>query len=622
MDRGSNGPLYHDCDPAKDRGQVLMEYIHTGLLNSIWASVLLGVVVAACHRVGSCALQPFFSEKKADGPELAIFGIGAGLAAFASIIWVLGSLGFLSPAVLWTVLVVFFSVPFFVSSGNKAGERLNLLGEGKPAFFMMFLTAPVFFLSWLQAVSPPIGNDALAYHLSHPKFFIENGRIGYIHHARESLWPYLTEMLYMGGLILQGASLAKLFHWLYFILTAAALYVLGRRFFNDKAARWSVLAFLYTPAAFAQAGYAYVDHSFAFYVLLTVYSYFLVRRLGGSRSAALCGLFCGAALSVKFLALGLWAIWAVLWLLTSKRLKEPLLFLAASVLVCGGWYARSWILLGNPVYPFFHTYFGGYGYATTIGQAVGMGKDVLSFILLLPRMTLFPGPFGGEVLGPFYLIFLPFLPWTVKGSRSECRWLAVLILLYMLFLFTQSQQVRFYLSIVPVLALGVGVAVDFLIKIEGFIKKLVLLTMSILLVLHGGIYVYHARDAWDSWTGKASAKVYLENHERSFRGYMYLKENAKPADKVFIASEPRSFYRGTSEPVYYTDALKKEMRLKNESLDTFLDKKGFEYIWLLEGAEPGLEAYLRDRPYHKAFSYHFEEGGVIFRHVIYKKGGS
>src|SRR3989338_7836769 len=116
--------------------------------------------------------------------------------------------------------------------------------------FEKFLLAVLFaipIICLFGSFAPEIGNDALAYHLYHPKIFIQDHSIGYIPFTRESLWPYLTQMLFTLGLLFKSVTLAKMFNFLYGILAVLAVYSFVRFFFSRKEALLASALFYSAP---------------------------------------------------------------------------------------------------------------------------------------------------------------------------------------------------------------------------------------------------------------------------------------------------------------------------------------------------------------------------------------
>jgi len=607
-----------------------MEFLTSGPLASGWATFLVLVVLGGLAWFGGwiLALVGYAPEV---GPanarveteltpgEFWLFGAASGLFFFSSAILLLGTFGFLTKTSALLLVLGLYLAPFLVRTEVMVFPAVSRFFF-KPHVLFTVCFGAALLLSWVSALAPPTGTDSLSYHLTHPKLFILNKGISYLEGTRESLWPYLTEMLFTFGLRVEGTTLATLFHWIFYGLTAAAVYLFGCRFFDESSGKLAALIFLFTPAAFAQAGHAYVDLSLAFFVFLGAYAFLVYVRTGAARFAFLAGALCGAAAGVKFLGLGACALLGVLTFFPKgPRVKACFLFLLGACLAGGFWYLRSWWVLGNPVYPFFPEFFAGHGFHSDIAEE-GMGRGVTAFLVLFWNLTFYPNSFGGEILGPFYLMFLPLLLFTLKDFKAIYVYILIFAAAYAGFIFTQSQQARFFLSVAPLLAMGAGAAVRKLRAVEGkALKGAARLFFISVLALHAGIFVYRTRDAWGVALGRTGAVEYLATHERSFKGYQFLESRVKTGEKVLNSAEPKYFYGSLRGMVINAPSLRRSLDKVGMTLTQYLDEQKFDYIWLLHGFNPELFGYVRSRGYEEIYHYEFVEKPVTFRYSIWAR---
>ena len=269
------------------------------------------------------------------------------------------------------------------------------------------------------ALAPAIGQDELCYHLMQPKNYVRAGAVYEVPFSSNSLWPYLMHMLFTLGLLLEGDSLAKLFHFSTYVGTALGVYAFLRREADAKTAVYGLAGYSLIPTAFIQASFAYVDNALAFYIFLAAYSLYYFFKDQRFIWIALAGIFAGFAASVKMIGLfilPMFAAYAVLLFIKNKRPRRCLAGLTVfflAFITCGGlWYVRAWALRGNPVYPFYPDFFGGHGWKDTTYLFHGGKRGLVEFLFFPWNLTFRPQLFGGEQVGIIFLATLPLLIFT------------------------------------------------------------------------------------------------------------------------------------------------------------------------------------------------------------------
>lgn len=160
-----------------------------------------------------------------------------------------------------------------------------------------------------------------------------------------------------------------------------------------------------------------------------------------------------------------------LYLVVSARRHRPVgevlggvVRLAVPVgLLMAPWIIKSWVLTGNPAYPFLYSVFGGPEWSVELGQqlrewqqGMGMGRSWIDYLLLPFRVVTQGGPgydhFDGRIL-PLWAILVPLA--LVAGRRQPLilRSLSVAGLYFLLWALS-SQQMRFLIPILPLLAVA------------------------------------------------------------------------------------------------------------------------------------------------------------------------
>ncbi len=77
----------------------------------------------------------------------------------------------------------------------------------------------------LSCFVPPGGHewDALSYHLAAPQIYLTHHKIVFLPTDHHSNFPFIVEMLFTIGLLLNGFALSNMFHWLLGALTVCAM---------------------------------------------------------------------------------------------------------------------------------------------------------------------------------------------------------------------------------------------------------------------------------------------------------------------------------------------------------------------------------------------------------------
>jgi len=439
-------------------------FLTTALLLAAWCLILTG-----SGRLALAGLSlPFRS--RAEQVFLA-FGVGLWMAAAA--LFVLAAAQSLRPlplACLLAALIVSAIFGWLRALPCDPSPDPLIPSRERPAALLL---AVLLLADGIFVLTPEIGKDALIYHLAVPKLTLAHGGFFPIPGNVFSGYPLLAEMHYLAALAAGGEALAKAMH---FALLAGTLLGIGRISRLIRGNAFPVLAMLIfasIPAVFQVSHSAYNDLFVACFTLAALHA-FLRWREGRLRGwLALAALFCGAAVACKYTALLLapLGVLGVLWNHAGSRqsraaLRDLVLYGLAFLAASGPFYLKSWVLTGNPFYPFLWGIFGGRGWDADQArlydlfvQNLGMGRTWKDYLLLPWNLSLrarTDSPAFDGILGPIFLLTLPFL----AGVR---RWGAPLkvLLLYgaaaFCFWASSAQQTRYLIPLFAVLAAVVGV---------------------------------------------------------------------------------------------------------------------------------------------------------------------
>jgi hypothetical protein len=417
------------------------------------------------------------------------------------------------------------------------------------------------------ALLPPTSWDALVYHLQGPRLYLDAHRLLAVPENFYLNWPAQVEMLFAWGMLLKGDTLAKLFHWVFWPLTAALLYALTRRAVTPHAGRWAVALWASVPIAAELAGVAYVDLGLTAFVLAGVYSFL---RWTDSRSdgwLALSGLFIGLAMASKYTAatwlgfLGLLLIYHA-W----RHHRQPVGWIVARTvgfaivagLVVTPWLVKNWLVTGNPIYPFL---FGGIGWNSTreawlTWPGHGYSQNPLDY-LALPWLATVLGSSGtpafDATIGPLLLCLVP-LVFLFRGrpravnyglalAGGQLAYLAVTIYRYI-----YLAETRLILPAFPLLCLAAAFALYRLpawnrrsFRLSWIVGVVVALVLIVNLVTEARTFLAVRPVA--PLLGLESDRDYLARRLGSYSEAMRQINDRLPAQaRLLFLWEPRGYY--------------------------------------------------------------------------------
>jgi hypothetical protein len=373
--------------------------------------------------------------------------------------------GLISSAVCWIILGVFLLAGWKNFLRLKQGliifsspAQQPIEEDGFKNMAQSFLALLVL-LSLGLALTPAFSTDALVYHLAVPKAFLQGGGVVNLPDNIYSFFPQQIEMLYLFALALGSDSLAQLTGLGITFLLLFGLWQYSKQKVGERYAWLTPLIFISTPTFFSVASSSYVDLQAAAYVFLAFYSW----ENGCTRKQTtwflLMTLFTGAALATKLTTiiilplafLGL-AIHGRSHKNASQTAGQCLMLVFGSLLLLSPWLARNYFFTGNPLAPFFMSFFGeenGINWDLARSQmqfqyfsSFGMGHGILDFFSLPINLTFFSEQHSLKFDGKIGILYLLLLPALLGWSRKNLPAIIVFSVL-LVFWFMQTQQIRF-----------------------------------------------------------------------------------------------------------------------------------------------------------------------------------
>jgi hypothetical protein len=448
-----------------------------------------------------------------------LFSIGLLIGIYSYIIFALGLAGILYTETVLFCSLVFILAIFIFRKKIFPQFKHQQLGHGKTPYVFGVIIVLQALINLLGVFGPELSFDALWYHLTLPKIFIEQHAIVFIPGSLlyYSAMPKLTEMLYTAALLLGTTTLAKGIHFFFGILITIALYSFTKRHMSHFFAGLSALIFYSNLVVGWESITAYVDLARTFFEFMAVWGIVLWVTTQEKKWLIEAALLLGLAITVKLLALGSLILFCCLFLFarfylhyTIVTLRHVFLFLICAVAVPFPWFVFSYLHTGSPIYPFFSNMYP----VTPDINLLNVKLMVTSFYTVFLNS---PDP-----ISPLYLIFLPCLVLVWKTLSKEMQLLAsyacsALVLWYIT---PHYGGGRFILPYLPVLSILVVVILQHL----QFSKRTqqLLLTMMLLVSASSIMYRGIANAKFIPYVfGRESKTAFLEKHLHFHFGEFY-----------------------------------------------------------------------------------------------------
>lgn len=408
----------------------------------------------------------------------------------------------------------------------------------------------------LQGMAPPNDYDSLLYHLSIPQLDLERGRImpawdrGLVH----PFFPELTGHLVRLVLATAGEPAVQMVTALFGFVAAASAAFLVRRMGGGPriglAAALMVLACRMVVWEMATPEVEVALTAFGGLALVVTLAW---RDQGGTRLMILAGLLMGGGLLVKFhggvmaLAIGMPIVWGLVR--APARIGQVVAGAAFGIGLFVPHMVHTAMLTGNPVFPLLNNVFqpGGVEYFANLRAQYGIGRGLLDLLVTPWVFSVAPMQhYDGMVLGAPYLVALAPLAVAARPRRGWAV-LAVVLTYYVIWFYLLSQQVRFLMPIVPMLAAFAALGAAVLIRETAGAWRWAALLLLAVLALNQSLFVgIYAALRLPPALGLMSAADY---HAKSptlggafYTPCMWLRQHMAPGDRLLSLARPHSYY--------------------------------------------------------------------------------
>ncbi|HEX7041634.1 MAG TPA: glycosyltransferase family 39 protein [Patescibacteria group bacterium] len=382
-----------------------------------------------------------------------MFVLAFSIGIFSYIIFLLGIIGVLFyPFVIaltllyWGAFIFIYRNRFLIFFKEFRFQRYSL-------FFLLcvliiFIQALV---NLIGVLGPEIGFDALWYHLTLPKLYLQYHTIFHVPGGTllYSDMPKLTEMLYVSGLSFGSSIFPKFIHFLFGILCCIALYKVARRYFTPTIAIIAPVIFYSSLVVGWESVTAYIDLSRTFFEIMTLWSFLNWTKSKKQEDLIKTGLLSGLTFATKTLAFGNVIIYAFMFLIFDfktlpfvKTFKRTFIFVCLAFLIPLPWFVFSYVHTGNPFYPIFSPFLsvGRLNFFQTLNPLHFINSIWSTFVI------------SADPINPIYLISIPFIFIHWKSLRREIPEILILSLVSFLTWYVTPQMGggRFILAFLPI----------------------------------------------------------------------------------------------------------------------------------------------------------------------------
>lgn len=573
-----------------------------GIFDSFVGAIIAMLIAASWFGLGSFIATFITYSRTPNHSHVLELALKTALGAAAwSLVWfVLGVVGAYGSLVAVAALVFGFITAILALRRVREAKAESRVPEKAGAFdkaLLVLIAIPVG-LALIASLAPPTAKDTLLYHFAVPKVFIAQGGNAVIEGNIASYLALGTEMHTVWAMLLGGSFSERAGEaaggaviWMFLPVLLMAIFGWARELRVER--RWSLIAVLMVasiPTVYHVSASAYIDVALAVFVTLAVYS--LTRWWKSLENGWLIfvAIFLGAALSAKLTTLFVIAAFGLIILLRVRKAQEgepdklgKIAGLGFAGLILAGviaspWYLRTWYETGSPVFPFYMSIWpakaAGWDvdrsnlYQEMNAQYGGYVKTPLDYLAAPWNLSVTAQPelathFDG-VLGVAFLIGLPLLVFglwkfdlPVEAKIGVC--VAAIMFLFWLF---SSQQLRYLLPMLPVIAIAVALAITRIAE-----KDKLFSSISQYAITFSGIAGLLVSTAW--FLQKAPVRVVLDGETRDqylarnidyYPYYQLLNTESAPDAKVWLINMRRDTYN--LDRPYFSDYLFEDWTLK------------------------------------------------------------
>lgn len=503
--------------------------------------------------------------------EELLFSVAVGLGELVIVVLVLGLIHLLYSwviilvVIVWGVLGIRMIFPLF--SALKENLRSFQPNFTSLHFWVGSLAVVAMVLNLVRALVPVFGaTDPLAYQLALPKIFLKKHYLSFEPTITGALYPTNIGLLYLVCMALRNAILAQVLHWTLGLLSCLATWSFCRRYFDWKVGVWAGTLFSFIPVLVIFGSLGYVDAGLCFFQLMAFWAVVNWSDDSQPGGLVLAGILTGLAMGVKHQGIATFFVGGiVVWAVGARRggmvhgIKTVGIFAAVSLGLMLPWYARSYVLAGNPIWPMANGLFAGEPFGPIVGGRSTEGLNVIAKSIkdaMLPSLEwfrtylhsmspwewTFAPPGWQKDIGVFYLAFLPGALFLLK--ERKVRLLAGFCLIYFVLLIRfLHMNPRYGLVLFAFLSVLCGLVAQRMTS-RSFKPVSLLFRCGIVVAFMLNISWSYAmaRTFFPVVLGTTSREAFLKNNESNYRLFQYINQNTPESARILLQGIVKGFY--------------------------------------------------------------------------------
>lgn len=458
---------------------------------------------------------------------------------------ILTTIGYILPIIFWKTKKINLQKFHKEISVLSLKKTIKKIKQNKIITICLFLLGVQILINFLGALTPELAFDALWYHLTLPKIYIEHHQIVHIPGGLfyYSDMPKLIELLYSATLAFSNEILAKIIHFIFSILILIAVYKISRKKLSKQNALLAVVI-LSSNIVFAwEATTAYIDLGRTFFEIMALWAFIDWTEKKQRKKIILSAVMLGFAITTKILAITSLIIFITLIVILSLQnksnpkniVKDIIIFLGISLIIPTPWFIFAFIHTGNPVYPFF----------TQIYQ---VHPSISSNPILILRDIWQMFLYSSDPISPIYLISVPVLiPIANKFDKQTKIILTYSLLAILIWVITpRTGGGRFILPYLPAFSIIIANGLKLWEK-QKYYQYVIITTIIIIALVTIGYRAKATQKYLPLLLGRQTKSQFLSQYLNFEFGDFYdtdnyFKTHIKPNDKVLLYGFHNLYY--------------------------------------------------------------------------------